>query len=154
MKGRKKTPAKVLQLRNIKNKGRINLNEPQFEPKSPECPAFLNDRARHYWDLLVSELLAVGIIARVDLGILAAYSTALATLERAETEIQKHGYNGYIQLTVAGEKKSPWVLIAKESRDQIRSLGSELGLTPASRARLKASPPPKDKLQGARKFLA
>jgi P27 family predicted phage terminase small subunit len=46
--------------------------------------------------------------------------------------------HGYTQHTVQnGEKKSPWILIAKEARDQIRALGSELGVTASSRARIK-----------------
>jgi phage terminase small subunit len=54
--------------------------------------------------------------------VVAAYCTALATLDKAEKMLEEHGYT---QQTVQnGEKKSPWVLIAKESRDQIRSLGT------------------------------
>jgi hypothetical protein len=46
--------------------------------------------------------------------------------------------HGYTQNTAeSGEKKSPWILIAKEARDQIRSIGSELGVTASSRARIK-----------------
>jgi hypothetical protein len=44
-----------------------------------------------------------GILAKVDLGILAAYATALATLDKAETMLAE---GGYIQITESGEKKS------------------------------------------------
>jgi len=138
MRGRKKTPAKVLQLRGNAGRRPLNLDEPKVTLGIPESPAFLSETARKYWDSHVVDLDTAGILARVDIGILAAYCTALANLEIAERQIQTEGYTQFAESS--GEKKSPWVLIAKESRDQIRSLGSELGLTPASRARLKATP--------------
>lgn len=148
MKGRKKTPAKILQLR--KSRWATD-NEPKVELGIPAAPDFLSKIARKYWDQLVNDIHQAGILAQIDGGIFAGYCTALANLEIAEKGIQK---DGYIQSTEhAGDKKTPWVLIAKEARDQIRSLGSELGMTPASRARLKATPA-EDKTQGARKFLA
>jgi len=151
MRGRKKTPAKILQLRNNPGKRPINQDEPKFKPGIPEAPAFLSETARKYWHLHLADLDDTGILARVDLGIFAAYSTALANLELAEINLQRFGY---VQINDAGlETKMPWVLIAKESRDEIRSLGSELGLTPASRARLKVTPKVSDK-QGAKRFLA
>ena len=138
MRGRKKTPAKVVQLHGNPGRRPINMNEPQFELGISQMPPFLSDTAKRYWDYHVKDLDAAGILARVDIGIFAAYCTALANLEIAEKEIQVSGYTQ--QTKGAGIKKSPWVMIAKESRDQIRSLGSELGLTATSRARLKATP--------------
>lgn len=152
MRGRKKTPAKVVQLHGNPGKRPINDQEPKFALGIPEPPAFLSETAQKWWNYHVGDLDAAGILARADLGVLASYCTALANLEIAEKQIQIHGYT---QETIqAGEKKSPWVLIAKESRDQIRSLGSELGLTAASRARLKAAPRDQDEAKGSRRFLA
>jgi P27 family predicted phage terminase small subunit len=100
---------------------------------------------------LAPELEAKGILAKVDGGILAAYCSALARLYYSEKDIEKHGA---YQTGEFGIKRHPAVLSAKESRDQIRALGSELGVTAASRARIKATPKDKDKPQGARRFLA
>jgi P27 family predicted phage terminase small subunit len=134
MRGRKKTAAKILQLRGNPGRRPINDAEPKPETGVPKKPKFLSETARRYWAYHAKRLDRAGVLAKVDLGILAAYATALATLDRAETMLAEHGYT---QITESGEKKSPWILIAKEARDQIRALGSELGVTASSRARIK-----------------
>jgi P27 family predicted phage terminase small subunit len=151
MRGRKKTPANVLQLRGNPGKRPIN-QEPQFEPGIPDTSLFyLNEMAKKHWDALAPELDAKGILAKVDGGILAAYCSACSWLYYAEKDIEKYGA---YQTGEFGIKKHPAVLIAKEARDQIRALGSELGVTATSRARIKATPKDKEKPQGARRFLA
>jgi P27 family predicted phage terminase small subunit len=135
MRGRKKTSAKILQLRGNPGRRRINDAEPKPETGVPKKPDFLTETAKKYWNYHAKRLDKAGILSRVDLGILAAYCTAVATLDKAEKMLAEHGYT---QTTLqSGEKKSPWVLIAKEARDQIRSIGSELGVTASSRARIK-----------------
>jgi P27 family predicted phage terminase small subunit len=152
MRGRKKIPAKVVQLHGNPSKRPINLNEPQLDSGIPdESLFFLNEMAKRHWDAVASELEAKGILAKLDGGILAAYCTACARLYYAEKTIADEGeYQRDVETGM--KKKHPACMLARESRDQIRSIGSELGLTAASRARLKTTP--KDsKPQGAKKFL-
>jgi P27 family predicted phage terminase small subunit len=134
MKGRKKLPAKLHILRGNPGHRPINLKEPRPESGVPKRPKFLSQTARKYWNLHARQLDNAGILARIDVGILASCCTALAALDKAETMIEQHGYT---QTTDSGERKSPWVMIAKESRDQVRNLGAELGLSPTSRAQIK-----------------
>jgi P27 family predicted phage terminase small subunit len=135
MRGRKKTPARIHLLHGNPGHRAINDREPKPETGVPKKPDFLSATAKKYWNYHARRLDKAGILAKVDLGVFAAYCTALATLDKAEKMLEGHGYT---QHTVQnGEKKSPWVLIAKEARDQIRSLGSELGVTASSRARIK-----------------
>lgn len=136
MKGRKKTPAKVVQLRGNPGKRPINLNEPKFQPGAPDESLFyLDEMAKRHWDALIPELESQGILMKVDGGILAAYCTACAKLYHAEKDIAESGMYQTDPETGA-LKKHPAVLIAKEARDQIKSIGSELGLTATSRARI------------------
>ena len=135
MRGRKKTPATIHHLHGNPGRRPINDQEPKPETGVPKKPDFLSATAKKYWNYHAKRLDQAGILSKVDLGILAAYCTALATLDKAEKMLEEHGYT---QDTVqSGEKKSPWILIAKEARDQIRSIGSELGVTASSRARIK-----------------
>jgi P27 family predicted phage terminase small subunit len=134
MRGRKKTSAKILHLRGNPGRRPVNDQEPKPETGVPKKPDFLSETAKKYWNYHARRLDQAGILSKVDLGILAAYCTALATLDKAEKMLEE---GGYTQDTESGEKKSPWILIAKEARDQIRSIGSELGVTASSRARIK-----------------
>src|SRR5882724_7393397 len=124
MRGRKKTPAMIHHLHGNPGRRPINDQEPKPETGIPKKPDFLSATAKKYWNYHAKRLDQAGILSKVDLGILAAYCTALATLDKAEKMLAEHGYT---QQTEAGEKKTPWILIAKEARDQIRSIGSELG---------------------------
>jgi P27 family predicted phage terminase small subunit len=134
MRGRKKTSAKVLLLRGNPGRRPVNDQEPKPETGVPKKPDFLSETAKKYWHYHARRLDQAGILCKVDLGILAAYCTAIATLDMAEKMLAA---DGYTQDTNSGKKKSPWILIAKEARDQIRSIGSELGVTASSRARIK-----------------
>jgi P27 family predicted phage terminase small subunit len=134
MRGRKKTSATIHHLRGNPSRRPINDAEPKPETGVPKKPDFLSATAKKYWNYHAKRLDQAGILSKVDLGILAAYCTALATLDKAEKMLEEHGYT---QDTDSGKKKSPWILIAKEARDQIRSIGSELGVTASSRARIK-----------------
>src|SRR4030095_10788998 len=138
MRGRKKTSAKILHLRGNPGRRPVNDQEPKPETGVPKKPDFLSETAKKYWNYHARRLDTAGILSKVDLGILAAYCTALATLDKAEKMLEEHGYTQ--NTAESGEKKSPWILIAKEARDQIRSIGSELGVTASSRARIKVEP--------------
>src|SRR5437016_14201374 len=141
MRGRKKTAAKILHLRGNPGRRPVNDQEPKPETGVPKKPNFLSATAKKYWNYHARRLDQAGILSKVDLGILAAYCTALATLDKAEKMLEQ---GVYTQDTVSGEKKTPWILIAKEARDQIRSLGSELGVTASSRARMKVDVKPRE----------
>ena len=110
MRGRKKTPAIIHHLHGNPGRRPINDQEPKPETGVPKKPDFLSATAKKYWNYHAKRLDQAGILSKVDLGILAAYCTALATLDKAEKMLAEHGYT---QQTEAGEKKSPWVLIAK-----------------------------------------
>jgi P27 family predicted phage terminase small subunit len=90
-------------------------------------------------------------LAKVDIGIYMAFCSALAEFETASMQLTKPASYTHVNLN-GGEKKSPWVMIRKDCRDQIRSLGAQLGLSACSRARVKTKP--KENKEGAKRFLA
>ena len=134
MRGRKKTSAKILQLRGNPGRRPVNDQEPKPETGVPKKPDFLSETAKKYWAYHAKRLDKAGILSKVDLGILAAYCTALATLDKAEKMLAE---SGYTQTTLQSGEKKVLGFDCKEARDQIRSIGSELGVTASSRARIK-----------------
>ncbi len=136
MKGRKPVPDRVKLLTGAR---RHNRNEPQYAPLLGEAPEWLPDFAKELWRRVVAETQGQRVITAVDAEILAAYCAAYARLRAAEREIAVDGIT--IRTDNGGIAKHPAVTVANEAASQLRSLGSELGLSPAARARLHA---PKD----------
>lgn len=104
-----------------------------FQPTGlPECPSHLNDEAKAEWGRLVAELRPV--LAKVDRAILAAFCQVWSRL--VEAEMQVAATAAVIKTTTGEAKVNPWLRIADECRKQLKTLASELGLTPASRSRI------------------
>lgn len=139
--GRKQTPADLKLLAGNPGKRPINRG-PDFKSGAPECPAWLPEDARDEWARITEELVRLGVLALVDMPALSAYCGAWYLYKRAMDDIQKNG------LTLANHtkygtvhKKNPAVNVADRAMMQIRGLGSEFGLTPASRGKIGTKPP-------------
>jgi P27 family predicted phage terminase small subunit len=75
-----------------------------------------------------------GLLTRLDRGVLTAYCIAWARLREAEGKVTEHGA---VITTPAGyQQKSAWCGIVSENSKLIDKLGAQLGLSPASRARV------------------
>ena len=138
MRGRKPKPTVLKKL--LGNPGRRPLNEQEPKPPvgAPERPRWLSPEAKRYWNLLVAKLVKVGILADVDIGILANHCTALEDLAKARRALKK---KGHVVDTPFGPKKNPWVTIGEKARDQVVKSAAELGLSASSRSRIKVEPP-------------
>jgi P27 family predicted phage terminase small subunit len=117
----------------------INENEPKPAISAPPRPAFLVKEAKREWDRIVPELEALGMISRIDLACLAGYCVAFGRWCDAERELKRHGVlvttpNGHTQ-------PSPYLSIANKALEQLNKLVIQLGLSPASRPKVAASPP-------------
>ena len=73
MRGRKPLPSNVVRLRGNPGKRRLNDGEPRPAPVVPACPACLGEEARKEWQRLARELGELGLLTRMDRGMLAAY---------------------------------------------------------------------------------
>lgn len=133
-KGRPPKPTAIKKLEGNPGKRPLNKNEPQPKKRAPRCPSWLEKDAKKEWRRLVKELEELGLLTSLDWGIFAGYCQSYARWKEAEEFISKHGSisktsSGYIQ-------QIPQVSIAQQNLKQMRTLGSELGLSPSARSRI------------------
>lgn len=141
--GRKPQPTVLKVLRGNPSKRPINFSEPKPEKGAPSCPPWLDDYAREEWDRIVPPLDKIGVLTCVDGFVLEAYCTAYGHWRRHEEALKpfnetkgghvyrpsKDGTSTYMQVL-------PQVAIAQRYLAMARSLASDLGLSPAMRARI------------------
>lgn len=111
-------------------------------PLAPPCPAELSDGAKQEWGRIVGELVANDVVTQFDVGILAVYCNAYAGWLEAIEKINEFG--AMIKSPNGHPIQSPYVAIANRHSDTMLRCAAELGLTPASRAKLF---PSKDNLE-------
>ena len=104
-------------------------------PRVPPCPSCLGDAARKEWQRLSKELAELGLLTRLDRGLLAAYCQAHALWVEAVASIARYGTmvkspNGY-------PMQSPYVAVANKQVDIMVRIAAELGMTPSSRTRIR-----------------
>jgi len=153
MRGRKPKPfaLKVLQ----GNPGHQSLNDNVPKPKEGigPCPKWLSRGAKAEWRRLVAELGPLGMLTRVDRDSLSAYCTCLVQWKECVDFIEKNGKT-IVFRNDKGETKYvqtvPQAGLAMKLLDQLKSIGSEFGLTPLSRGRLSV---PKSKKESLRDKL-
>lgn len=134
MRGRKPKPTALKIAEGNPGKRRINVLEPKPPSSLPDCPDHLSETAREEWDRLAQSLNAIGLLTQVDRTTMAAYCQCYgrwveAEQKLAETPAILRMPSGYIQ-------QSPWLTISNKQLELMAKYMAELGLTPASRARL------------------
>lgn len=118
---------------------------PQFEIGAPDAPDFLNGAARTEWDRIVPELERAGLLTRVDHAALAMYCQAYARWRLAEQKIQRAAEvdpedAGLIKASKNGfEQLNYWLVISNKAQEQLTRYLAEFGLSPSSRARVRAA---------------
>jgi P27 family predicted phage terminase small subunit len=143
MRGRKPMPSNVVRLRGNPGKRRLNDTEPRPAPGVPSCPSCLGEEARKEWKRLARELGDLGLLTRIDRGMLAAYCEAHALWVEAVSSIERYGTmvkspNGY-------PMQSPYVAVANKQVEIMVRIAAELGMTPSSRTRIRVGErPPED----------
>jgi P27 family predicted phage terminase small subunit len=139
MRGRKPLPSNVVRLRGNPGKRRRNDAEPRPAPRVPTCPACLDGEARKEWKRLVAELADLGLLTRLDRGLLAAYCQAHALWVEAVCSIRRYGTmvkspNGFAM-------QSPYVAVANKQVEIMVRIAAEFGMTPSSRTRIRVGQP-------------
>ena len=131
--GRKPKPTALKVLEGNPGKRSLNDHEP-IPPKGElKCPSWLLPEAKKEWKRLAPALEAMGVLTMADLTAFEGYCQAYARWKEAEAFITQHGSifqtpSGYVQ-------QVPQVSIAQQNLKIMQSFCSELGLTPATRAR-------------------
>jgi P27 family predicted phage terminase small subunit len=148
MVGRLPKPTAIKRMEGNPGKRKLNDAEPKPEQGAPTQPHWLLPEAKREWARVVPQLLALGLLARVDRAALAQYCQWWARWVESERILARQGLtfetpNGYVQ-------QRPEVAIAQKASDRCRMFLEEFGLSPARRASMQA---PKAK-QGEDEFAA
>lgn len=142
MRGRKPKPTAAKKLAGNPGKRKIRHVEPVLasvdrDELSP--PVYMSEDAAEEWRRLARELTVSKVLTKVDTGALALYCQAFDQWREAQNKLKR------AQLVVTNsrgdEVVSPWVRVSNMAVQQMVRLASELGITPASRSRIKVEPP-------------
>src|SRR5579862_4638967 len=127
-------PTALVLLEGNVGKRPINRAEPQPRMKTPPCPEYLDDEAKHEWKRLVRMLRPIKLLTEADYMPLGALCQAYSTMTKAQRKLNESGLlfktpSGYVQ-------QSPLFSIINSSMETITRLCKEFGLTPSSRSRI------------------
>ncbi|MFZ1793851.1 MAG: phage terminase small subunit P27 family [Anaerolineae bacterium] len=136
--GRKPAPTATKKLEGNPGKRKLNADEPRFDRASTAPPEHLSGVAKSKYEELVLQLSANNVITVVDVGALEAYCEAYATWLESKKEAAKRPV---ILNSRNDSVMNPQMRIANMAVQQMIKLASELGITPASRSRIKLPQP-------------
>ena len=134
MRGRKPYPSASRRLRGNPSRRPMPQNEPTPDPAIPEKPSWLDPEACAEWDRVVPELRVLGILTRLDRGVLVEYCQAWSHVVELERDRRDSGW--WVPTADGSRKRNPTTASLREAYERLRSAASELGLTPAARVRL------------------
>jgi len=127
-------------------------NEPQFEKISPDCPEYLDEFAKREWNRLSPELERLGLLSQVDMAAFEAYCKNYSTQCQADEIIKSegliirtYGINKDGEEFLIKIQKHPAVAIRSDAFEKMKAFLIEFGFTPASRSRVNAIDPDKEK---------
>jgi P27 family predicted phage terminase small subunit len=140
--GRKPTPTALKLLRGNPGRRPLNENEPKPKAALPKPPDHLSPVAKQEWRRAGRLLQSMGLISDLDLAAFALYCTAWARWVEAEQALSTYGV--MLKSPQGFPIQSPYLSVANRAMDQIRSLLSEFGMSPATRTRVSAMVPDDD----------
>jgi P27 family predicted phage terminase small subunit len=124
------------------NPGRRPINAREAKPRVliPDPPVLLKGDALREWRRITRLLAEVGLITKLDRGVIAAYCQAWSRWIQCERMLETTGLlikapNGYPMY-------SPYLSASNKALDQVRQLSEQIGLSGSSRSRIKATEPP------------
>ena len=129
---RKPTSLKLLEGH---QRSKLPQNEPHPRPILPDPPRYVSKLARIRWDELIPELDYMGTLTAVDADVLGGYCMAWAEVVELTAYVEEHGRT-YRVGTNGAIASRPEVTHLQKARDELRKLGSELGIGAASRSRI------------------
>jgi P27 family predicted phage terminase small subunit len=141
-------PANVHALRGNPSKKPVGelLGELRPPVVVPDAPGYLSGVARAEWERISEELRALGLVAKVDLAMLAMYCVAYGRWVEAEQRIADEnlasadGAGGLVDVTPNGYRlQSVWIQISKQAQEQLARYAAAFGMSPSARSRVTAS---------------
>jgi len=141
MRGRKPIPSKIIQLRGGTDRTHRppRTDEPLPPERMPICPKHLDEEARKEWKRAGKILQKVGLMTDLDRMIFAAYCEAYSRWVQAVTQIQA---TSMVYKKPDGTPGlNPYLKIASVAYEQMIKAGTQIGMSPSSRASLKVEKP-------------
>jgi P27 family predicted phage terminase small subunit len=140
MRGRKKTPTKLKELKGSLRKCREVSNEMQTTNvvSMPQAPSFLNQQGADEWDLVTNELANIKMLHLTDLSILAAYCNEIGIYREIAQELQ----GNFTEQTVdkdgrlRASKIAPKYKVMQNALQNAMKIATQFGFTPSARASL------------------
>jgi len=146
--GRRPLPTATKKLRGNPGKRKLNDAEPVAPLGVPEMPKGLGKTAAAEWKSIVPDLIALGVLSKVDAKALAAYCHSFARWFQAEQDVTKYGVIVEEPVLLMGEptgymrlKKNPACTVSETAMKTMKSFLVEFGMTPASRTRIRIEKP-------------
>jgi P27 family predicted phage terminase small subunit len=118
----------------------LNKQEPKPKVEIPPCPQHLSKVAKQEWKRMAAQLHALGMLTAIDRAALAAYCQSWGRWIEAEWRLEVEGVT--VPAADGHLKPSPWLSVADKALNTMHRYAIEFGMTPASRSRVKAEPPP------------
>lgn len=123
-------------------KDRVNPMEPRYDSiQNIDPPEWLQGPGRALWELLAPQLCKQRVLKMTDVQNLEAYCAAYGRFREGEDAIKQYG--AIVKDDGGRLFKNPATTVINEAVRQMATLGSMLGLDPASRQRL-TGPEPAD----------
>ena len=140
--GARPLPTRLKMVRGTLRNGRTTGHEPVLPVEIPRCPAHLGREAKREWKRVSQELAGYGLLTRIDRAALALYCEAWGRWVEAEGALRKYG--AMIKAPSGFPMQSPYLAMANKAMEQIRAMLTEFGMSPSSRTRVHAVPPPRE----------
>jgi len=151
MAGRRPTPTQLKILNGNPGKRAIRTDEPNPAQASKVCPEFLTGDAAAEWDRVVGELVDCGILTLPDLKTLEAYCVVYGQWREIQERMKSEDW--VVTTASGGEKLNPLLTYGNTCLDQMRKYLIEMGMTPAARSRVRASPIKNDNANKAQGYF-
>ena len=140
MRGRKKTPTKLKELKGSLRKCREVSNEMQTTNvvSMPQAPSFLNQQGADEWNLVTNELANIKMLHLTDLSILAAYCNEIGIYREIAQELQGNFTEQTIDKDgrLRSSKIAPKYKVMQNALQNAMKIATQFGFTPSSRASL------------------
>lgn len=104
-------------------------------------PRGLDSRAKTAWRLAVVELDKLGLLAKCDRDVLAAFCQQVSIMNRAWVQAKSAPF---VLDTERGPVRNPIHMVHRQAAAALNALSHQLGLSPQSRLRMPSPPPDND----------
>jgi len=146
--GRPRKPTSLKIIEGNRGKRALSRDEPHPAPLSepPMCPSHLAPEAREEWHRRAPELWQLGVLTSVDVPLFEAYCEAYARMRQAENVMRRMREEDPLTQGITVPNKdgvpvhNPVLVALHRAVNQVCSLASEFGMTPAGRSRVSAKP--------------